>query len=83
MSQKNKHTDKDKKLRRRYEYILQKMYLYNLLKVLKERSIPDQEEILIIEPVTEFRRFIADEFMESDLLKQIGQATSGSKEVII
>lgn len=59
------------------------MYLYNLLKVLKERSIPDQEEILIIEPVTEFRRFIADEFMESDLLKQIGQATSGSKEVII
>ena len=72
MSQKNKHTDKDKKLRRRYEYILQKMYLYNLLKVLKERSIPDQEEILIIEPVTEFRRFIADEFMESDLLKQIG-----------
>jgi hypothetical protein len=69
VSEKNKHTDKDKKLRRRYEYVLQKMFLYNFLQVMRERSIPKQEEILIIEPVTEFRRFIASEFMESDLLK--------------
>lgn len=57
------------KQRSRYEYIVQKQYLVNFMKVMTNEKLMQMDELLVLEPLTEFRRFIANEFMETDLLK--------------
>jgi hypothetical protein len=36
---------------------------------MSKQKLMAREDLLILEPLTEFRRFIANEFMENDLLK--------------
>ena len=64
----HKHA-KHVKSRIRYDYVLQKQYKLNFLTVMSENELMERSDLLILEPLTEFRRFIADEFMENDLLK--------------